>query len=185
MEKILLSAILNLYTEKVYLTHPIESHIAQVFKDIVVWMAEHFDISVTWAPFGTKLAQRMLGMGRITGQGLLDFLVDDHVDLDSCLCSPFEHLVEPPFLVEIRRPSEKQFRRQPPIRNVDGLCGSLKCYRNSPEVVACIDIPLDLVAFVLRRKGLKTVGFRYGTSLLVCSLLMLLVMAMVWIEYVS
>lgn len=149
--------------------------------------------------------QCLFGVLRVAGQGSFHFSVDVDVDFDSCLCPPLENLVEPPLLVVMRRSTQEQLRREPPISNINALLCTLKCFRNSlfrrvspsileargsgqcsyPEVVSPVDIPLHHVAFSLGEVGFETVGVAYLGALLIARFFVLLVMTMLGIEEVG
>ena len=124
-------------------------------------------------------------MGGIAADGLLDLFVDDDVDLDACFCSSLQHLIQSPFLIEEGRSAQEEFGAQPPILNVDGLFGLLERDRDSVEVVAPIDVPLDLVAFSLRSKGFEAVGLGHLGPFVVGRLFMLLIVTVVWVDDVG
>lgn len=163
---------------------PIEGHVAKVLKDIVVGMTENMDVTMARCPLRTKGSQGMLGMSRIAGQGLLNLLVDDDIDLDSTLGGTLDDLVEPPFLIEKGRAAQKQLRGEPPVGDVNGLFGIFQADRDRPHVVTTIDVPLDLVVFAFGEEGLETMVLANGAPLAIGFLLMLLVVAMVSVDQV-
>lgn len=126
----------------------------------------------------------MLGMGRVTGQGLLDFLVDNDIDLDTTLGGAFDGLVESPFLVEEGGASQEELGGQPPVFNVDGFFGTLEGDGDGPHVVTAIDIPFDLVVVTFGEEGLEALAFADGGSLAVSFLLVLLVVTMIGVDNV-
>ena len=89
-------------------------------------------------------------MGRIAADSLLDLFVHDDIDLDSRLSFTLQDLVEPPIWVVEGRTTEKQLWAEPPVLDVDDLFRCLKGNADGVEVVAPIDIPLDLVSWSLR-----------------------------------
>jgi hypothetical protein len=124
----------------------------------------------------------MLGVSRIAGQGLLDLLVDAHVDLDALLGLSLDELVKSVLLSRVRWATEEQLRRKPPIGNVDGLLGLLEGHRHGPEVIATVDIPLYQVAFTLGKVRLEAVLLTHLGALRVAPLFVFFVMAMVLVE---
>lgn len=167
------------------LSHPVQSHVSAIFEDVVVRMAQDLDVSVTRRSFRAETAQRVLRMGRIARQRLVDLLVHNHVDLHARLGAAFQHLIQSPFLGQERRSPQEQFGRQPPILDVNDLLSLLKRDGDSPQVVARIDIPLDAIVLADGREGAESVGFRDGGSLLVGFLLVLFVVAVVGVDDVE
>lgn len=124
----------------------------------------------------------MLGVSGVAGQGLLDFFIDNDIDLYTSLGCSLQNLVNPPFLTEVWRATEEEFWREPPIFDVDSFFGALETYRDGPEVVTSIDVPLDLVVLTFWKERLVPMLIAHSGPLLVGLFLMLLVMAMVRIE---
>lgn len=87
---------------------PVESHVTKILKDVVIWMTHDMNVAMSRGALWTKRPQCVLGMGGIASQCLLDFLVDDHVNLDTTFGGALEDLVKTPFLVEKRRPAQEQ-----------------------------------------------------------------------------
>ena len=168
--------------DKLLVMSPVKCHVACIFENIVIWVTQDMDIAVSLLTFRTQVVQGMLGVSRIAGQCLRYFLVHDDIDLDTSFCGSFQTLIESPFLVEKWRSSQKQFWRQPPVFDVDGLFRTFQSDRDSPEIVPAIYIPLDFVVVALREEGIKAMGITDRGSLTVCFLLMLLVMAVIWID---
>jgi hypothetical protein len=109
----------------------------------VVWVAKNLDVAKSWCALRAQSLEGMLCMHGIASQGSLDFLVHDHKDLDSFLGFSLEELIQPVVPVIERGASQEEFRRQPPVCNVDGLFGLLESHRDSPEIVTAIHIPFD------------------------------------------
>jgi hypothetical protein len=120
----------------------------------------------------------------IAGQGLLDFFVDDHIDLNTTFSSPLDDLVYTPFLVEKGWAAQEQLGREPPVLDIDGLFGVLQTNRHGPHIVAAIDIPFDVIVVALGEVRLKAMGFTNGGPLAISFLLVLLVVSMVSIDQV-
>ena len=127
----------------------------------------------------------MLGVGTVASQGLRDLFINYHKNLDTGFGSSLEHLIESPFLIVVGWSSEKQLGAQPPVRNVDSLLGPLQRYRDGIKVVSAIYIPLDLISFPFRGKGLETMAFCDSGALLIRLLFMLLVMPVIGVDKVS
>lgn len=119
----------------------------------------HMDVAMTGSTLRAKCSKSSLGMSRIAGQGLVNLLIDDNVDMDTTLSCTLQHLVETPLLRVVRGSAQEEFGRQPPILNVDRLLCSFECDRDGMEVVAPIDVPLDLVSISFRCKTLESVAF--------------------------
>ena len=161
---------------------PVQSDVCGILENVVIRVAQDLDVSMARGPFRAEAFQRMLGMGRIAGKCLVDLLVHDNVNLDTSLSATFEHLIQSPFLVEKRRPPQEQFRRDPPVCQVDHLLGLIQGGRDSPEVVQRIDIPLEVVVLADRSERLESVGLGDSGSLVVRLLLVLFIVAMVGVE---
>lgn len=119
--------------------------------------------------------------GQTRNKKKTNLLIDNYIDLHACLGATLQDMVQSPFLVLHRRAPQEELWGEPPVGNVDGLSGFLQGFRNRPHIILCIDIPLYAIAIVDGRKGLKPMGLCALSALTICSLLMLLVMAMVWI----
>jgi hypothetical protein len=89
----------------------------------MIRMAQNTDIAMAGSSLGTKTLQRMLGVCRITSQSLVNLLVHNNKDLNTGFGATFQDVIQTPFLVLHGRATHKQFRREPPIGNVDGLGG--------------------------------------------------------------
>ena len=126
----------------------------------------------------------MLRMGRIASQSLLDLLVNDHIDLNPSLSGAFDDLVETPFLVEEGRAAQEEFRRQPPVRDVNRLFGTFQADRDSPHVVTTINIPFYLVVLTLGKEGVEAVAVANRRPLTIGFLLVLLVMTMILVDQI-
>lgn len=113
----------------------------------MIWVSEDVDVGVKaleslsgvlQAPFCLvspcyyfSLLNRHQTYPRVEGEGGLNFLVNDDVNLDTTLGGSLEHVVKAVFLILGRRTTEVQLRAQPPVQNKDALtslCGS-KCVR--------------------------------------------------------
>lgn len=114
-----------------------------------------------------------------------NLLVHNDVDLHTSLSAPLENLVQAPFLIVEWRSPQEQFRRDPPVRQVDDLLGLVERNRDRPEIIQSIDIPLEVIVLANGGVGLKSVGLRNASSLPVGRLLVLFVMAVVGIEDVE
>lgn len=86
---------------------PVESHITTSIKDIVIWVAHNSDISMAGRAFGAKIVQSLLCMLAVAGQGSFNFLVNDDIDLYTCLGSALQDLVNPVSVAICRWPSQK------------------------------------------------------------------------------
>ena len=164
---------------------PVESHITGILKDIVVWVTHDGDVTIPWVALGAEILQSMFRMCRVATYSRFNLFVHNDIDLDSCLRPSLENLIKTPFLIEIRRSSEKQFRAQPPVCYVYRFFGGLEGDADGPEVVAAIDIPFDLVTLSLGGKRFEAVGFGDSCTLVVGGFLVLFVMAMIGVEDVS
>lgn len=82
----------------------------------------------------------------------------------------------------IRRSSQEQLWTQPPILHVNRLGGSVQCFRDGPEVVSPVNIPLNLVAIANRGEGLKTVRLSNSRALFVGCYLMRFIVPVVWVD---
>lgn len=133
---------------------------------------------------GAESTKGTLGVGRVAGQGLVDFLVDDNVDLDAAFSCTLQDVIQTPILSGEWRSAQEEFGRQPPVLDVDCLLCSFKCDRHGVEVVAAINVPLDFVSISFRRETLEAMAFANFCSLLVGSLLVLFVVTMVWVDQV-
>lgn len=130
----------------------------------------------------TESLQSVLGMSGVACQGSLDLFVDHDKDSDPGLCLSLEEVIQTVLLLVIRRPAQEQFRGQPPVGNVDGLLCLLQSYRDSPEVVTAVDVPLDEIALTLRKVRFKAMTLADLIPFLVTMLLMFLIVAVVSIE---
>lgn len=166
-------------------------------------MAQDLDVSVARRSFRAEIAQRMFRMGRVASQCLVDLfhgsvsqaaqyrrpgsylLVHNHINLHPRLGTAFQHLVQSPFLGQERRPPQKQLGRQPPVFDVDDLLGLLESDGDGPQVVQCVDIPLDAIVLPDGGEGLESMGFGDRGSLPVGFLLVLLVVAVVGVDDVE
>jgi hypothetical protein len=164
---------------------PVESHVAKVLEHAVVRMTYHMYLSMTEAALWTPCPQRMLRVRRIARQSLLHLLVDAHINLDASFSSTLDGLVETPLLVEECRTTKKQFRRKPPVGNIDHLSGFLDSDRNCPKIITAVDVPFDLVSLTLWEEGIETMLVAYALAFLVGRFLMLLIVAMVGIEKIA
>ena len=188
------SAIAQIYTadesqvvindDELLMVGPVECHVAKILEDVVVGVAHDVDISMAFGAFRTKSTQSMLGMGRVAGQGLLDFLVDNDIDLNTTLGGTFDGLIESPFLIEKGRSSQEELRGQPPIFNVDSFFGVLEGNGDGPHVVTAIDIPLNVVVVTFGEEGLEAMAFADGGPLAVSLLLMFLIVTMIGVDNV-
>lgn len=169
---------------KFLVVSPVKCHVSHVLKDVVVWMSHDVDVSVSWSTFRAESSKRVLCMRRVASQRLLDLLVDHHIDLDTSLSRSLDDLVQTPFLVEEGGTPHEDFRREPPVGDVNGLFGILHTNRDGPEVVAAINIPLDFVVVPLREERLKAMTVADGSSFAIGSLFMFLIMAMIWVDQV-
>ena len=140
---------------------------------------------MAWAALGTQRAECVLGVGRVAGQRLLDFFVDDDIDLDAPFSSSLDGLVESPFLAKVGRSTKEDLGRQPPVLDVDGFSGVLDAYRYGPEVVSTVYIPFDLVVLSLGKEGLEAMALTYSCALAIGLLLVFFVVAMVGIEKIT
>lgn len=114
-----------------------------------------------------------------------NLLVYNDVDLHTSLSSPLENLVQTPFLIVEGGSPQEQFRRDPPVLQVDDLLGLVERNRDRPEIVQSIDIPLEVVVLANWGVGLESMRLRNVSSLFVGRLLVLFVMAMVGIQDVE
>jgi hypothetical protein len=95
-----------------------------------------------------------------------------------------------------------KFRRQPPVFDVYRFLRVTQSLRESllsfsafildiplktayPKVIPAIDIPLDQIAISFWRKAIKPVTLTDPTSLLICLLLVLLVVAMIRVKQIG
>ncbi len=69
---------------------PVERHICSIFKDIVIGVAHDLDIAVARRALGTEALKGMFCVLRVTGEGGLNFAVDDDVDFYACLGAAFQ-----------------------------------------------------------------------------------------------
>lgn len=88
---------------------PIECHISALGKSVVVWVAETFNVAVTFCAFGTEIVEGFFGVVGVAGDGRFDFFVDHNVDLNSLLCFALQDLVETVFLVIIWWAAQEKF----------------------------------------------------------------------------
>lgn len=126
----------------------------------------------------------MLRVGAVARNGGRDLLVNDDIDLDTCLGPPLQHLIQPPLLVEVGRSSEENLWTQPPVFDVDDVLCLFQRDTDGPEVVTPVDIPLDLVSVSFRGKGLEAVGFGNALTFGIGFLLVLFVVTMVRVDEV-
>jgi hypothetical protein len=68
------------------------------------------DISVTGCAFRAQIPNGILGVCTVTGDGCLNLLVYNDIDLDAGLGTSFEDLVKTPFFVVVRSSSQKLMR---------------------------------------------------------------------------
>lgn len=109
---------------------------------------------------------------RLTCQGLSNFFVNNNVHFDSSLGSSIQHAVDAVLFVGRWRPTQIEFRAQPPF---DGSAGKwqmvvngptiqdpyallclLQCLGYSPHVRTAINVPLDVVASSGRSEAVIT-----------------------------
>ena len=113
-------------------THPVESHIGRILKNVMIRVTQNMNIAMARCSLRTKIAQSMFGMGGITGESLINLLIDNHVYLNTGFSATLENLIESPFLMLYGRTTEEEFGRQPPIGDIDGLSGLLESFGDSP-----------------------------------------------------
>ena len=164
---------------------PVQGDVCGIFEDVVIRVAQDLDVPMARGPFRAEAFQGMLGMGRIAGKSLVDLLVHNNVNLHTSFGPTLEHLVQSPFLIEKRRPPQEQFRRDPPVCQVDHLLGLVQGSRDSPEVVQSIDIPLEVVVLADRSERLEPVGLCDTGSLVVRLLFMLFIVTMVGVDNIE
>lgn len=111
-----------------------------------------------------------------------DLLVDNDIDLDTCLGATLQYLIEPPFLVLNWRATQEQLRGKPPIGDIDGLGCLFQRLRDCPKVVQRIDVPLDAVPLANWREGLEPMRIGNPRALTVCLLLVRLVVTMIGVD---
>ncbi len=104
---------------------------------------------------------------------------------DTSLCPPLEHLVQPPFLVVVRWPSQEQLGTQPPVLDVDGFFRLFQGNRYGVEVILAINIPFDFVAVSFWSEGIEAMALSDAVALLISGFLVLFVVAMVRIDEVA
>ena len=164
--------------------YPVERHIPGILKNIMVWMSHDPDVSCSFGALRTQRLQGVFGVGRVAAYRRLDLFVDHYVDLDPSLCPSLQHLIQPPFLVEVRRPPQEQLGTYPPILKIYRLFGALQRDADGPKVISRIDVPLDHVSIVFRGKAFKSVALGDLGPLLIGDLFMLLIVTVVGIKNV-
>lgn len=111
-----------------------------------------------------------------------DLFVNANVDLDALLGLLLKKLVQTVLLRVPWGTAQEELGREPPIRDVDGLCRLLERYGYGPEIVATIDIPLDQISVSLRKVRSEAVLLGNVGSLGVTALLVLFVVSVVFVE---
>lgn len=111
-----------------------------------------------------------------------DLLVDNDIDLDTCLGATLQDLIESPFLVLNWRATQEQLWGKPPIGDIDGLGCLFQRLRDRPEVVQRIDVPLDAITLANWREGLEPMRVGNLRALTICFLLVFLVVTMIVVD---
>ena len=114
-----------------------------------------------------------------------NLFVHNNINFHTSLGATLQDLIQSPFWVFGRRPAEEQLRGEPPVLDIDGLCGFFQSFGDSPEVVHAIDIPFNAIALVDRRVGLEAVRLGDGSSLVIRRLLVRLIVAVVAVDDVE
>ena len=145
-------------------------------------MTQNPNVTVARGAFGAKCLEGVLRVQRITGQSCFNLLINNDIDFDACLGFPLQQMVQTVLLLVIRRAAQEELWRQPPVTDVDGLFSLFEGNGDGPEVVAAVDVPLDVVSFALGEVRFEPMGFAYFAALLVASLLVLFVVAVIGVK---
>ena len=129
--------------DKFLMMGPVERHVCNVLKNVVVRMAHNNDIAVALGSTGAQSFQSMFRVCAIVGYSCLekeisvkgamqeDFCIlrlrdKQYIYLDTLLSLPFQNLIKTPFLVVMRWSAHEQFGRQPPICDINGFLRALE-----------------------------------------------------------
>lgn len=163
---------------------PVKGHVASILEHVVVRVAHDANVTEPGLSLLNEAVEGILGVGGVASDGCSNLLVDNDVDLDASLCSALQDFVKTPFLGEVRRTSQEELGADPPVFEVDNFLGPFEGHGDGVEVVAAIDVPLDVVTLTLRSIRLETVALGNSSTLGVSPLLVLLVVAVVSIDQI-
>lgn len=98
----------------------------------------------------------VLRMTRAQRQSLRNLLINNNIDLYTSLRRCRKQPIQSILLILRRWSSQIQFGRKPPIENPNLTLGVLERNTDGVHVTASVNVPLDIVAFTLRSKGLES-----------------------------
>jgi hypothetical protein len=145
----------------------------------MIRVSQDVNIAVAGGALGTEIAQGMFRVCRVTGESLINLLVNDDIDLHAGLGATLEDMIEAPVLVLYRWAAEEQFWGEPPVGDVDGLGSLFQGLGDGPEVVETVNVPFDAVSVVDGGEGAEAVGFGDGGAFAVGRLFVFFVVAVI------